>query len=169
MIWEEPIYKERSLEEWIEEVTLPVGIEKHAAKAKLPKEVNLLAGALVIADEKRSEEVVGGVLRILKNHADEVACSTVSQVLRGLARFPRWNRPDITTVLEAPDLLIVYGTRSIAGDEERLVDRALMARGFRPPRVTVLIGKTGTFPHLRDAYGESRTHEFRSKASKKGS
>lgn len=169
MIWEKPIYKERSLAEWIEGVTLPVGIEKHVEKASLRKEVHLLMGAVVIADETRSEEVVAGVLRKLKNHADEVVCSTISQVLRGLARFPRWNRQDITTVLEAPDLLIIYGTRSISRDEEKVADRALMARGFRPPRVTVLVGKTGTFPNLRDAYGESRSYEFRSKASKKGS
>ena len=171
MIWEEPTFKDsRSLQEWIEGIPLPIGIEKHAAEKKLPKQVeNVLQGVLLIADERKSVDVVAGVLNALKDHADEIACFTTSQVLRGLSRLPKWKGPDeAVEIIEVPDVLIIYGTKHMTPNEERVLDRALAARGFRPPRVTVLIGNPSAFTHVRDAYGEERTYEFRGKAPKKG-
>ena len=171
MIWEEPTFKERSLEEWIAGVPLPIGIEQLVPHGKLRDAVKkyLLKGVLIIADEKISDAVVAAVLKGLKDHADEVVCFTTSQVLRGLAQRPKWNSPDVAaSSLEIPDLLVIYGTKGMTREEERTLDRALAARGFRPPRVTVLVGDPGAFTHVRDAYGENRTHEFRSKTSKKG-
>lgn len=169
MIWEEPTHAARSLDDWIEDIPLPIGIERLVAKVKLPEAIqDPLKGFLLIADEERGEDAVAGVLNRLKDHADDVACFTTSQVLRGLDRRPKWNQVDVSCqAVEAPDVLIIYGTKGMTRAEERILDRALMVRGYRPPRVTVLVGTAEAFTHVRDSYGEARTYELRRKASKK--
>lgn len=173
MIWDKPQYKHRTLEEWLEGAGLPIGIEKHVETATLPKKVKekIKEGVLLIVSDEKNEKdhVVAAVIRSLKDHADEVAFFTTSQALRGLSRPQRWDNADAAAhSLEDPDLLILTNTDGMTKREEEILDRTLVARGYRPPRVTVLVGKTGIFRYVCKAYGKDRTYELGSSSAAKG-
>lgn len=170
MIWEEPIYKERSLSQWLDEVTLPPGIEQLVPHAKLPKAISqsLPMGALLLVQREEGDGAIAGVLNVLRNHADDVICLTASQAHHGLTRRQRWNEIDfVVEYLEAPDIVIVLNTIGMMPSEERILDRALVARSLGHPKVTVLVGKVDAFPHVQGGYGKNRTYEIRTKTSKK--
>lgn len=171
MIWKEPIFKHRTLSEWIENNPLPIGIENLVANAEPPKNMgNILRGILVITPLIESEDVVVGVLKSLKNHADEILCCTSFQVLDGLAQRRSRGRSNVPAdFLETPDLLIIYDVEHLESYDEKNIDRALVARGMRPPKVTIIIGDTKGFSSTRKSYGADRFYEFRSKTSKKSS
>jgi hypothetical protein len=170
MIWTDPVYKERSLVDWIGGALLPVGIEELVPEAKLRAVVksDLLTGALLFVSEKESDAVVAGVLKATMHHAEEVACFTSYQVLRGLTLQRKWSNSDTAVqALETPDVLILYDAKGMTLTQETTLDRALTSRGFRPPRVTVIVGNPALFTHTQTAYGEKRTYALRSKAPKK--
>lgn len=170
MIWEKKVFEHRSLEEWIEGIPLPIGIEELVPTAKLLPVIQkqLLKGVLLLTDPDIGNHVVAGVLKGLKDHAEDMVCFTASQALLGLERRRKWSEADIVpTTFEAPDLLILLAADSLRPFEEQTIDGVLASRGLRPPRVTVLVGKPGGFPVIRGIYGENRTHELRSKTTKK--
>jgi hypothetical protein len=134
----------------------PHGIDQHVTEAgkKSPTE-DLLAGKLLLINQKDPIQSIVSVLAALANHADMADSLPACQALDWI-RSNAWHDPSdmpFPDLIRTTDVLCLFNLMGLQKDEVFLLDREIAVRAYGSPKITILLGGVkAPFKNVVDAY-----------------